>query len=320
MKVLVDSAAPARVVAFGEILWDVLPEARLLGGAPLNFAYRACSLGERVTTLSRLGDDALGEEARAAVRELGLDPAWVQSDPVHPTGTVQVRFDAAGHPDYTIVPEAAYDYIVVTPEMLAAARGADCFCFGTVAQRHPVSRAACHELLAAAGGAVKLLDLNLRRDCYTAATVEASLARTDLLKLNEQEAGQLPALLGLPGGSLREIAVQLMARFAPECCVITLAERGALAVRRGGEWAYAAGYRVPVADTIGSGDAFAAGFVHRHLHGASLAEACRFGNAMGALAASQPGATAPVHEAAAEALVAAASDLVVAPELAGGGG
>ncbi len=282
------------IVSFGEILWDLLPDGARLGGAPFNFVYRANCLGERGLIVSRLGRDKLGEEAFRTVSTLGMETAFLQWDEKHPTGTVKVSFDKANNPDYVIIPGVAYDYIETTPQLLEAAATADCICFGTLAQRRPESRRTCRELLAVAGNAVKLLDINLRKDCYSAATVTSSLEEADVLKLNEQEAFALKPLLGLTEDGLPEIARELMEKYSPVTCVITLDERGALAVSAGGETVYVPGYRVALVDSLGSGDAFTAGFIYKYLRGLPLAECCVYGNALGAIVATQKGGTAPL--------------------------
>mgnify|MGYP000032264469 CR=1 FL=1 len=123
------------ILSFGEILWDLLPGGAKLGGAPFNFACRAGHLGDRAVMVSRLGRDQPGKEAFDQIRSLGMETIGVQWDDDHPTGTVEVSFDADGNPDYVIIPDVAYDYTEATDELIALAASADCVCFGTLAQR-----------------------------------------------------------------------------------------------------------------------------------------------------------------------------------------
>ncbi len=299
----------ARVLAFGEVLWDRLPSGKRLGGAVLNFAVRMAGLGERALVASRLGADALGDEAMRRMQALGLDTRLIQRDGERATGTVDVKLDAEGVPDFTINPDAAYDCIEPTDELLAEAAGAECICFGTLSQRSTVSRETCARVLAAAGDAVKLLDINLRRDCYTPETVRDSLDRADVLKLNEDELAELGDDFGLATGLVSRVAA-LNESFRLRLCVVTLGGRGAVAVPREGPPVYEPGYRVAVADTVGSGDAFTAGFAHKYLAGADLAECCRYGNALGALVATQPGGTEPIGDAEVAAFLAEARERV----------
>jgi fructokinase len=281
------------VLAFGETLWDLLPGGAVLGGAPCNFAHRANSLGDRGLVVTRLGRDELGRKAREALAALGMDASLVQWDDARPTGTVPVTVDARGVPDFTIVPDVAYDRIEPDAALLAEAAKADCVCFGTLVQRSPRSRATLARVLEAAPRALKFLDINLRKGCWTPETVRSSLERADVLKLNDAEALALRGVLGLRGKSVPALARELRRRWRLEACVVTLGEKGAFAVSEKEE-AELPGLRVEVADTIGSGDAFSAAFVSLRLRGRSLEDCCRFGNALGALVATRKGATAPV--------------------------
>jgi fructokinase len=285
------------VVAFGETLWDLLPSGPVLGGAPCNFACRMNALGDRGVIVTRLGRDDLGQKAYERLIDLGLETGYVQWDERHPTGTVPVKVGPDGQPDFTIVPDVAYDYIEETEPLQSLVSRAEGVCFGTLVQRSSVSRWTLDRLLEGAGRAVKLLDINLRKDCHTRETIEASLGRADLLKLNDSEARYLAELFGLPSGSLPEIAKALLAEGSISHCLITLGGKGALAVSSQGERVYVPGYEVKVVDTCGSGDAFTAAFFHAYLAGLPLAECCRQGNVLGAMVAAQAGATAPISRA-----------------------
>ena len=150
------------VVAFGEILWDLLPTGPKLGGAPFNFAYRVNSLGDRGIIVSRLGRDDLGKRAWEQASSLGMESTFVQWDENAPTGRVEITLDENRNPDYFIVPGVAYDNVEVTQSLLDFAPGADCFCFGTLMQRTPTARRTLEQLVEASEKALKLLDINLR--------------------------------------------------------------------------------------------------------------------------------------------------------------
>ncbi len=310
---------PARgvktVLAFGETLWDLLPSGPQLGGAPCNFAFRVNALGERGVVVTRLGRDELGRKAFERLQALGMDTTHVQWDDLRPTGTVPVTIDAKGVPDFTIVQDVAYDFIEPTGALLDLAARADCVCFGTLVQRSPVSRATLTRVLDAAGETLKLLDINLRRDCHTSETIEESLRRADVVKLNDDEARELARLFSLPASPLSDLAKSLARRWKLSCCLITLGERGALGASRRGEVAYVPGYRVRVVDTVGSGDAFTAGFLREYLRDRGLADCVRVGNALAAMVAGQAGATAPISPDEIEALLRSDRERIYEPSL-----
>lgn len=284
----------AAIVSFGEVLWDLLPTGPMLGGAPFNFAFRAYTLGHRAVIASRLGRDERGREAFARIAALGMETGWIQWDDTAPTGTVSVRFDEDGNHDFTIIPNVAYDHIAASEELLQLGARADCLCFGTLARRSPTSRAALDMLLEGFDGRLALLDLNLRKDCWTDAGVISSIASADVLKLNDQELMTVDRIFSLPGGTIAEKALALVKMTNLRCTVVTLGEGGACAVSRDGQTVYEPAYTVAPVDTIGSGDAFTAGFVHALLEGRPLSDACRLGNALGALVTGQRGATEPL--------------------------
>jgi fructokinase len=282
------------VLAYGEVLWDLLPSGAVLGGAPFNFVYRVESLGDRGVMVSRLGQDELGDKALRTIGELGVDTTLVQLDDAHPTGRVEVEFDARRNPRFNIIKSVAYDHIEATEAVLAAAARADCLCFGTLIQRAERSRDTLGRLLQAFAGRLRILDINLRPDCYTEETIRLSIERADVLKLNDGEAATLAAVYGLEADGMAAVARGLLERTSLQTVVVTLGERGALAASRDGEIVYHPGYAVELVDPLGSGDAFTAGFLHALIRGESLGSACRQGNALGAMVARQDGATRPI--------------------------
>jgi len=139
-----------------------------------------------------------------------------------------------------------------------------------------------------------LLDINLRKNCYSNEILKSSLEQANVLKLNDEELAVLVGLLGLLGDSVPDQAENLLKHADLEYCVVTLGEKGAFALSHRGEKIYSPGYHVSLVDPCGSGDGFAAGFIHALLGGESLKQACRLGNALGAMVAQQEGATQPI--------------------------
>jgi len=243
--------------------------------------------------VTRLGRDEFGNTAAERLAALGMDLSLVQGDDRRPTGTVPVTLDGKGVPDFRILPDVAYDYIAPSATLLGEAAQADCICFGTLVQRSPVSRTTLYRVLEAAPRALKVLDLNLRRGCYSRETLMASLESADLLKLNDGEVLELARSFGLKAGSPQEAARDCRATWDLDACVVTLGERGAYGVTAAEEVSVE-GRKVEVVDTIGAGDAFTAAFVVSWLRGSPLRDCCYFGNALGALVSGTKGATATI--------------------------
>jgi fructokinase len=283
------------ILSFGEMLWDILPTETILGGAPCNFAYRVNSIGDRGIIVSRLGRDDLGKKAYECVSSLGLDTTYLQWDDNHSTGTVQVTFKD-NNPDFVIVPNVAYDYIEMTDSLREVASITDCLCFGTVSQRSLQNRQTLKQLLELAGNSLKLLDINLRKDCYTLDTVIYSLEKADILKLNEDELYQLADMLDIANRNALQLCEYMIKKWSIKYCVVTLGEKGAFALSDKNEKVYVPGYKINLVDSVGAGDAFTAGFAYCILRDLSLVEACRFGNVLGALVATKKGATSPITQ------------------------
>lgn len=283
-----------KIAAIGEVLWDVYGQERYLGGAPFNFIYHCHALGADARIITRVGKDELGREIFWRAGNLGIPAELIQTDPVHPTGTVQVTLDSKGSPAFDICGNAAWDFIELPLETRAAIDRADVLCFGTLAQRSPVSRKSIMDAIAGANpAALCVMDLNLRQSFYSEEVIRASLAHTDVLKLNDDEFVVLQKMLGLSGDI--EAAVQeLITGHLVAHVVVTRGAQGARAWSLS-ECADVPGLTVPVKDTVGSGDAFTAVFAMQLAAGASLKEALEAANAAGAYVATQPGATPPMN-------------------------
>jgi len=285
-----------KILAFGELLWDILPDKTILGGAPFNFSCRVNSLGDAGLFASSIGVDELGEQAFQQVQALGVKTSLLQRNLEYLTGTVNVSFDHNRLPDYVINPAVAYDHIELTDELLKAAAQTDCLCFGTLIQRAETSRQTLHALVDAASNAVRFLDINLRKKCYSKDTVLYSLTQANILKLNDDEAMQLRELLGLTFESFPAFCRLIIKEFSLDYVLVTFGKFGAYAQSSFGEDVYVPGYKTELADSLGAGDAFSAAFVHHILRGHSLKVACDNSNALGALVATTHGATAVISQ------------------------
>ncbi len=246
-----------RVALFGEALIDHLGSAGdVPGGAPLNVAWHLQAFGAEPCLVSRLGNDADGARLRQAAARRGLDTQGLQADAVHPTGRVFVRQEPDG-PRFEIPPEQAWDFIEKDQALSAVReRRPVLLYFGTLAARRSVSRSALAALLAH-GKALRFLDLNLRAPWYDAATVRGLLARSDVVKGNEEELGLLSRLADVPGRS--RTGQSLLREFRIRSLVVTRGEAGAWLEMDGSRVELdGRGARDGLVDTVGAGDAFAA--------------------------------------------------------------
>jgi fructokinase len=279
------------LIGIGEILWDMLPGGKQLGGAPANFAYHANALGGRGVAMSRVGDDPLGREIVERVRGLGLEPRHIQIDRDHPTGTVEVKLDAAGVPEYVIHTDVAWDFLAIETPVLELARQADCVGFGSLAQRSPESRAMIRAFLdATRPDCLRLLDINLRQSYFSRELVHELLSRSSVLKLNDQELPVVARLLALDAEGEQAIRM-LMERYRLSLVALTRGSRGSCLYADNGRSAEHPGIAVQIADTVGAGDALAATLALGLLSNMPLEQISQKAGEVAAYVCSQPGAT-----------------------------
>ncbi len=278
------------IVGLGEILWDLLPAGRQLGGAPFNFAFHCHQLGHPSCIVSRVGNDDLGRAIRAQLRERNLGDDYVQSDAAHPTGTVRVDVDAEGQPTFTITPDVAYDYLAWDERTSSVFRAARAVCFGTLIQRHPSARGVVRRALRAATRALIIYDINLRQHFYDRATIEESLHASHWAKLNNEELTVLYDILGMPIASEPAALADLRRRYGLDLACLTRGARGCL-VQSANEEVDLPGCKVQVVDTVGAGDAFTAGLLVSTLEGKPLCAAADFANRLAARVAASAGGT-----------------------------
>ena len=279
------------LVAFGEILWDVIDGEAHIGGAPFNLAAHAVRCGVRAAAVSCVGDDQLGHAALAEMARLGVDGRWVGVDRDHPTGTVTVTLNE-GQPNYTIRENAAWDFIQPPEAALLslAEEHPRVVCFGTLAQRSEVSRRTLFRLLDLFAFAEVFYDVNLRQAFWSGAMVEAGLSRATLVKVNDEEARVLGGLLFDGACEPEAFARAVLARHPVRVMIVTLGADGCLVCERNKERVRCSGLKVDVVDAVGAGDAFSAAFLAAWLRGSTAAEAAEAGNRRGAWVTSQRGA------------------------------
>jgi fructokinase len=293
---------PKTIVGLGELLWDILPSGERLGGAPANFTVMAARLGNRGVIASRLGNDSLGAAARKVLSPFPVDISELQTDPTHPTGEVSIAF-RNNEPHYVIHEPVAWDFLELTAGWRTLASAADAVCFGSLAQRNPVSRATIRDFLAATRPeCVRVFDVNLRPPFFSVDTIDSSLLSATIFKLNEIEMPEVLAMLGIPRSkdrgetALREAASTLLHKYPLKMVAITMGGEGSL-LATSDSFHRHRGVHANVVDTVGAGDAFTAALIDSWLRGTSLAEMNEAGNRWGGWVASQAGAMPHLDEA-----------------------
>ena len=284
-----------KILGIGEVLWDLLPGGRQMGGAPANFAYHARALGADARIVSRVGDDDLGREIIARLESLDVPTYCVSVDPTHPTGTVTVELAPDGQPCFTIHEGVAWDHLVPEAELVMTLCGADAVCFGTLAQRCEPSRSAIRELVGhAPKSAIRVYDVNLRQDFYSREILDASLRLANVVKLNDTELPVVGRLLGMHGSPREQIAM-LQNRYDLRLVAWTRGSEGSL-LHDGTHWQDHPGLQTAVKDTVGAGDSFTAAITLGLLAGWDIEKLSNLANEVAAYVCSCAGATPPMPE------------------------
>lgn len=261
------------VVGMGEVLWDMLPEGKKIGGAPANFAYHVSQFGLPSCVVSAVGEDALGKEILDNFTSKGLN-CHIATVP-YATGTVQVSIDQAGVPQYEIKENVAWDNIPYTPALEALARRTKAVCFGSLAQRSVVSRNTIGSFLDAMpenDETLVVFDVNLRQGFYNKEILCNSMKRCNILKINDEELIQVSRMFGYPGIDLQDKCWILLGKYNLKMLILTCGINSSY-VFTPGNISFLPTPKVEVADTVGAGDSFTAAFISSILKGKSVAEA-----------------------------------------------
>ena len=283
-----------RVLSIGEILWDVFPNQELLGGAALNFSVNISRLGDSASLLTGLGNDVRGRTAYDAMKSFSLPTDFVQSVDHWATGIATVSTTAEGEPHFEIPRPAAFDAVVITPEIADKAMrwNPDWLYFGTLLQTEPNIERGTHNLKAALRGVRCFYDMNLRLGHWNIPLVQRLCKLASVLKLNEVEARLLGEMNGMPTDTftLQAFCKATTEQYELDAICITLGAAGCCVYEE--DFLHnVPGYPVVVHDTVGAGDAFSAAFLHGYHRGWAIERAARFANGLGSIVASRAGAT-----------------------------
>jgi fructokinase len=273
-----------KAISFGEILFDVIGDVEHLGGAPFNLAAHLAKLGDESWIISAVGADARGEKIKAEAKKLGVHDDFLQTNK-YPTGYVEVEIDAAGKPTYEIHENVAWDNI----EAVMFKETFDCFCLGTLAQRSLISRNALKQILENLETEEVFYDVNLRQNYFSREIIEASLSFSTIIKLNDEEAVVLSKLLFNEERDEASFTKKIQEEYNVKIVIITRGSKGCVVFAED-DTAEIPGIKIEVKDTVGAGDAFSAGFLHKYFETRNIKESAEFANKLGAYVASKSGA------------------------------
>lgn len=276
-----------KVFCFGEVLWDIFPDGTRAGGAPFNVAYNLRKMGVDSRAISRVGDDPLGIKLQNQIKDWGFPEKYLQVDNNQPTGTVLAHFDAENEAHYDIVFPVAYDFIENPDGLAADVSQAEAFVFGSLIARGEVSRTTLFSLLEAAK--LKIFDVNLREPYCDFKLIEALLHQSDIVKMNKAEMKRLLEYLTVTYTNEQDAIYYIQDFFKLNEVLISKGSKGAL-YHDGNKNHEVPAIPIEIADTVGSGDAFLAGFISKRIQNAPAQEIMKRAVALGAFITSQAGA------------------------------
>lgn len=282
------------VVGLGEVLWDMLPEGRKIGGAPVNFAYHAGQFGIDTMAVSAIGNDKLGEDTIAEMNGKHLNHIF-PSVP-YPTGSVQVSLDEKGVPAYDIKENVAWDNIPFTNEIESVARSCRAVCFGSLAQRNAVSRNTIRKFIESTpDGCIRIFDINLRQNFYTSNVIHDSLELCNILKINDEEIMLVSRMFNYDSSNIENVCRTIMEDFSLEMVILTCGTKGSYIFTKD-DVSFMPTPKVNVADTVGAGDSFTGSFCAAILRGLPIAEAHKKAVEVSAYVCTQNGAMPEIPE------------------------
>jgi fructokinase len=281
------------VVCFGEVLWDVFPTHKKIGGAPLNVALRMNSLGATASIISKIGNDENGKDIIKYIEDHNMSSDAIQVDPDYMSGVVHVMVNEKGNASYDIHYPSAWDKIVVNEAVEKQISEADAFVFGSLICRDEISRASLFSLLDKAK--YKVLDADLRAPYYTTEVLIELMSKADFIKLNDEELYEISQKLESPYNSFEQNIQFIAERTNTKQICVTKGAFGAV-LYYNEKFYYNSGYFIKVVDTVGAGDSFLATLILRLLRGKSPQKSLNYACAIGALVAGHEGANPKISD------------------------
>lgn len=276
-----------KIVCFGEVLWDVFPTHKKIGGAPLNVALRLQSFNNDVAMISSVGDDKRGKMLLDYMIENGVNTDYVQVNNKFKTGKVKVMLNEKGSASYDINFPRAWDNIVVDKKAIDLVKNANAFVFGSLVSRNDVSKNTLFELLEHAN--YKIFDLNLRPPYYTKDVLIHLMNKADFIKFNDDELYEVSGYLDSKYRSMEQNIRYIAKKTNTKHLCVTKGNHGAVLLYND-KFFYNSGYLIKVLDTVGAGDSFLGSLISQLLNEVNPQEAIDFACAVGALVAQCEGA------------------------------
>lgn len=263
-----------KVLSFGEVLWDVYPNEKCLGGAPLNFAAHFKKCGGEAWIITGVGNEALGTETVSEIKKLGIQTEFVTYSDKQ-TGKCLVSLDDNQVPTYDLLDDVAYDYINNSD---FDGMSFDVLYFGTLALRHENNINLLTQIISKNNFKHIFADMNIRSPYYCEATIRFAFENATILKISDEE---LPIVMGFAksGNLSLEQSVKLIGEIFKniKLLIITRGDKGSYVYDYINEKSYECkAQKIKPVSTVGAGDSFSGAFLSRYLTAGDIAKALEF--------------------------------------------
>lgn len=283
------------IIVIGEILIDRFPDYERIGGAPFNFAFHLKQMGWPVRFITRIGDDAPGQQIQQLLGQHGFDQKDVQIDRHHPTGRVDVSLDDQGIPQFDICRDVAYDHLNLSSLTTNDLNMAKMIYFGTLAQRTSQGYNQYQSCLRKkSAGSYGFCDINFRPPHVNESAVSASLKQADILKLNTEELDRIGVLCIGPDQP-EALPSWLMESYSISLIALTDGSNGSRIITPEDEVSATPHCEVHIIDTVGAGDGYAAVLASGVLDGWPMKETLELATEFSAEICALPGAVPQDH-------------------------
>ena len=251
---MTDPTANFLMAGIGELLWDLLPDGKQLGGSPMNVAYHCKAAGINSVVISAIGKDDSGQEILNTIKPYQISCNYIQLKQNYPTGTVTVKLNK-GIPDFIIHNNVAWDYIAWNDQLMKLAKTVDAVAFGSLSQRNKISRETIQNFLEhMKPGSIRVFDINLRQAFHSYDIIKQSLKKATVLKINDEELPVLAKYMSLQG-TIPEQLRSLINTYSLDLIAYTMGAEGSWLISKD-EYSDIQTPKVSIADTVGAGDAF----------------------------------------------------------------
>lgn len=277
-----------RILSFGEVLWDIYPEEKYIGGAPLNFAAHFVKQGGTAFLVSAVGNDELGRITVKNIRDYGVNTDYVNIVNNVQTGKCLVSLDENGVPSYNLLDNVAYDYI----DCKISGEIYDALYFGTLALRNKNNRETINKIIESNYFNEIFADVNIRSPFYSKETVLFALENSTIIKISDEELPIVTSIALDKKMDYIKAAQELSTAFKNlKLVIITRGEKGSYLFDNKSKSSLSCNaIKIDVVSTVGAGDSFGAAFLYHYLNGERLDECLNFAAKISAFVVSNPAA------------------------------